>query len=491
MRRNFRKHDNPVKSTSFIATLLLTTILYLAGCTSTSKLQTAAPEASVSAVPVYQPRLSSIIIPVSVQVATLEEMLNREFVGILYKDTNLDDDNLAVTVSKNGRMSIRADKDKLYFSVPLNIYAKGRWQWDPCKLCPAINKTEDTRFDMVINTESKIGLTEDYKLKTTTTGDFEWGDTKPYIELGPLKIGLARFVEPTLRKQMATITRQLDAELQKQVNVKQYVQQAWTMLQEPVKVDDGMNAWLQVLPQDVRVTPLQARNGTLALRIGITSYINVTTEGKPQVQSIKKLPNLVLDNKLADNIQVGLTADIPYTQVSKMLQQQVANQTYKFDDGKSQLTVKDAAVSPAGHQLVLMLDVDGKTKAGLFTKKIVGKIYLRGTPYYDAATASIKMRDVDYDLETKDRLLSTANWLAKNKFKDMIQQQVNIPVKDQLTNVHRSLQQALDKQGRVHESVLLKGRIQTIEPDNIYLTPTAIRTVINAKGNLTATIDNL
>ncbi|MBR0569842.1 DUF4403 family protein [Microvirga sp. STS03] len=480
-----------MRSTTFIATLLLTVILYLTGCTSTSKLQTEAPVATASAVPVYQPKLSSITIPVSVQVATLEEMLNRQFAGVLYNDTNLDDDDVAVTVSKNGRMSIRADKDKIYFSVPLNIYAKGRWKWDPCKLCPAIDKTEDTRFDMVINTESKIGLTEDYKLKTTTTGDFEWGNTKPVLELGPLKIGLARFVEPALRKQMATLTKQLDAELQKHIEVKKYVQQAWNMLQEPVKVNDDMNAWLQVLPQDVRVTPLQARNGTLAMRIGITSYINVTTDGKPKAQSLKKLPNLVLDTKLTDNIQVGLTADIPYTQASKMLQQQIANQTYKFDDGKSQLTVKDATISPGGDQLVLMLDVDGKTKAGLFTKKIVGKVYLRGTPYYDAATSSIKVRDVDYTLETKDKLLNTASWLAKNKFKDMIQQQVNIPVKDQLTDAHKSLQQALDKQGRVHESVMLKGKIQTIEPDNIYLTPTAIRAVITAKGNLTATIDKL
>lgn len=491
MRGNFRKPDNPVRSTSFTFTLLLTAILYLAGCTSTSKLQTAAPEATASAAPVYQPKLSSITIPVSVQVATLEEMLNREFTGVLFRDTNLDDDNVAVTVSKNGRMSIRAEKDKLYFSVPLHIYAKGRWKWDPCQLCPAIDKTEDTRFDMVINTESKIGLTEDYKLRTTTTGDFEWGNTKPVLQLGPLKIGLARFVEPELRKQMATLTKQLDQELQKQVDVKKYVQQAWTMLQEPVKVNDEMNAWLQVLPQDVRVTPLQLRNGTLAMRIGITSYINVTTDGKPAVKTTKALPKLVLDNKLSDNIQVGLTADIPYTHATKMLQQQVANQTYKFDDGKSHVTVKDAAISPAGDKLTLMLDVDGKTKAGLFTKKIVGKVYLRGTPYYDAATASIKVRDVDYTLETRDKLLNTASWLAKNKFKDMIQQQVNIPVKEQLTDAHKSLQQALDTQGRVNESVMLKGKIQAIEPDNIYLTPTAIRTVINAKGNLTATIDKL
>ncbi|MFD1186313.1 DUF4403 family protein [Pontibacter rugosus] len=419
----------------------------------------------------------------------MEERLNQELAGVLYKDTNLDDDNVAVTVTKKGRMTIRAEKDKIYFSVPLHIYAKGRWKWDPCKFCPAVDKSEDTSFDMVIKTESKVGLTDDYRINTVTSGDFEWGSTKPVLALGPLKIGLARFVEPALRNQMSNLSQQLDKELQNHLNLKKYVSEAWVMLQEPVKLDDDMNAWLTVVPKEVRMAPLQAKNGTLNTRLGITSYITVTTNGKPQVQLNKTLPKLIVDSRMNDEIQVGLTANIPYAHASKLLQEQVAKQTYKFDGGKSQITVNDAAITPSGEQLILMLDVNGKTKAGLFTKKIVGKLYLRGTPYYDAETASIKVRDIDYDLETKDRLLSTASWLAKNKFKDMIQQQVNIPVKGELENAKKMLQASLDKQSRVHESVLLRGSIKEITPDNIYLTPEGIKTVVNAKGTLTATID--
>ncbi len=463
----------------------------LQSCSSTSKLNTTAPAATTAAAPVYTPQLSSIVVPVSISIAAMENRLNQEVSGVLYKDDNLNDDNVAVTVSKKGRMSIKAEGDKVYFSVPLHIYAKGRWKWDPCKFCPAIDKTEDTSFDMIIKTESKIGLTEDYRINTVTSGDFEWGNTKPTLELGPLKIGLARFVEPALRQQMGTLSKQLDKELQQHLDMKKYVTDAWLLLQEPVKLDEGMNAWLSVVPQEVRMAPLQAKNGNLNTRLAITSYITVSTDGKPQLKPNRNLPKLIVDKRLADDIQVGLTTIIPYAYTSKLLQEQVANQTYKFDGGKSQLTVKHAAITPGGEQLVLMLDVDGKTKAGLFTKKIVGKVYLRGTPYYDATTASIKVRNVDYDLETKDRLLSTANWLAKNKFVDMIQQQVNFPVQQQLNDTKKLLQTSLDKQGRVHESLLLRGTIHDITPQDIFLTPEGIKAVVNAKGTLTATVDKL
>ncbi|AKD05533.1 DUF4403 domain-containing protein [Pontibacter korlensis] len=471
--------------------MLVTAGFSMPSCSSTNNLNTAAPATSAAGVPEYKPQLSSVTVPISISIAAMEDKLNHEIAGLLYKDTNLDDDNVAVTVSKNGKLSIRAEKDKVYFSVPLRIYAKGRWKWDPCKFCPVIDKTEDTAFDIIIKTESRIVLTEDYKINTITTGDFEWGKTKPVLELGPMKIGLARFVEPALRSQMANLSKQLDKELQSRLDVKKYVAEAWQLLQEPVKLDDDMNAWLTVAPKEIRMAPLQAQNGNLNTRLGITSYITVTTNGKPKVQLNKNLPKLIVDSRMSDDIQIGLTANVPYAHASKMLQEQVAKQTYTFDGGKSQVTVNDAVISPAGDQLVLMLDVNGKTKAGIFTKKIVGKVYLRGTPFYDVATASIKVRDVAYDLDTKDKILSTASWLAKNKFEEMIQQQVNIPVKGELENAKKMLQANLDKQARVHESVMLRGSIKDITPDNIYLTPEGIKAVVNAKGTLTATIDKL
>ncbi|QCR25172.1 hypothetical protein C1N53_19175 [Pontibacter sp. SGAir0037] len=465
--------------------------LLLQGCTSTSKLNADSPSTAVATAPVYQPQLSSISVPVSVSIATIEQKLNQELNGILYKDDKLDDDNVAVIVSKKSRMSIRAEQDKIYFSIPLHIYAKGRWKWDPCKFCPAIDKTEDTSFDMVIKTESRIGLTEDYKINTITSGNFEWGETKPTLQLGPLKIGLARFVEPALRSQMSALSKQLDKELQNYLDMRKYVADAWQLIQQPVKIDDNLNAWLSIVPKEVRIAPLVAKNGVLSTRLGISSYITVSTDGKPQVQLNKNLPKLIVDSRMGEDIQIGLTATIPYAHASKMLHEQVANQTYKFDGDKSQVTVKDAAITPSGEQLVLMLDVDGKTKAGIFTKKIVGKVYLRGTPYYDAPSASIKVRDVDYDLDTKDKLLSTASWLAKNKFKDMIQSQVNIPVQSQITAAKSMLQTTLNQSGRVHESVLLRGTIKEITPDNIYLTPEGIKAIVTAKGNMTATVDKL
>ncbi|PSR55060.1 hypothetical protein AHMF7605_16895 [Adhaeribacter arboris] len=471
--------------------VLLTSTLLITSCQKTTTLQATAPTQSVAAAPAFERKLSTITVPISFQAATLETKLNQELNGILYKDDNLEGDNLAVTVSKIGKLGIRAEQNKIYFTVPLHIFAKGRWKWEPCKICPVIDKSESTEFDVVVKTESLLSFTEDYKVKTVTTGDFDWGATKPTLTVGPLKIGLARFVEPAMQNQMARLSNMLDQEIQKRLNIRQYVQEAWLKLQQPIQLDKTYNAWLTVTPQDIRISPLQATNGELNLRIGFNSFIETVTNGKPQVKVNPNLPKLITDNRLIDNVQIGLIGEVPYLHATKLLQEQVAGKTYNFENGKQQITINNAEISGSGDKLVVMLDVNGKAKTGLFTKKIVGKVFLKAIPYYDAATTSIRIREVDYDLKTKDQLLKTASWLAKGKFIRNIQEQITFPVKTQLEQARTLLQHSLDQSAHVNDAILLKGNIRSFTPDNIYLTPTSIKAVVNAQGNLTVQIVKL
>jgi hypothetical protein len=369
------------------------------------------------------------------------------------------------------------------------VYAKGRWLWEACKICPTLQKTEDTEFDMVIKSESLLAFTEDYTVKSQTTGDFEWGQTKPMLTLGPLKISLARFVEPAMHKQMGALTAQLDREIQNRLNLKDYVRQAWLLVQQPIPLNQQLNAWLSIKPQDIRISPLVARNGELTLQIGFSSYLQAVTDGKPLATPNPNLPRLITNSQISNEVQIGLVSEISYAHATKLLHQQVVGQKYEFEGGKSQVTVHDLAVSGSGDKVVLMLEVTGKTKAGLFTKNIAGKIFLKAVPYYDAATASIRVRDLDYDLATKDKIVQTASWLTKDKFVDNIQAQVSFPVKSQLEDTRKLLQRTLDQSGRVNDMVLLKGQITEIVPEAIYVTPTSLKALVNAKGNLSARIE--
>ncbi|WP_190277441.1 DUF4403 family protein [Adhaeribacter rhizoryzae] len=472
----------------FIKTVLATLLVFAQGCTKFSQLNPQAPTAIVTAPAVFAPKLSTITVPVSFKVSALEEKLNQQITGILYQDDNLEDDNLKVTVVKAGNLAMQANGDKIYLTMPLRVSATGRWRWEACKMCPRLEKTESTTFDVIVKNESQLTLTENYQVKSTSTSDFEWGSTKPVLTLGPLKIGLASFIEPSLRAQMQTLAAQLDREVQNRIKIKEYVQQAWNQVQQPIPLNKELDAWLIITPQAIKVSPLTASNGDFLLQIGLSSYLQTVTNGKPQVKPNLILPPLVTDNQLKNNIQIGVMGEISYSHATTILKQQLTNKQFSFADGKDQVTVHDVALSGNGDKLVVMLDVTGHTKAGLFTKNIAGKIFLQAVPYLDAETSSVRVRDVDFTLDTKDQLLKAASWLAKNRFAQTIEEQVSLPFKTQLEEGHKLLQQNLDNASRLNESIKLTGQITEIVPDAIYLTPTSIKAVVNAKGNLSAQI---
>ncbi|CAN5918427.1 hypothetical protein BH24BAC1_BH24BAC1_07240 [soil metagenome] len=465
-------------------------VLPLQSCNRTVTLEPEPPQQPVTATH-FTPKLSDINVPISFRISHLEDKINQDLNGVLYRDDNLKDDNLALLVTKNGPIGIEAKNNRVYFSIPLHIQAKVRWRWQACNICPALQRTESMTFDLVTRSESQLSLTEDYQLQTVSTGDFTWGEKKPFLQIGPMKIGLARYIEPAIRQQLGNIYQKFDQELQSRLQFKQHLQQAWVKLQQPILLDKSLNAWLTVRPQEIRISPLRIHNGQVDMRIGFSSYIQTVTNGKPRPEINPVLPPLIFDNRLSDNVHIGLTGEISYLHASQLLKEQVTGKLFTFDGGKDQIRINDAVVSGSGEQLVLMLDINGKTKAGLFNKKLEGKIFLKATPYYDSHTSSIRVRDLDYSIATNDMLVQTANWLAKEHFRENLERHINLPVRSQIEEVRNKLQAMLVQTNRGYEAVHLTGALTHMEPEDIYLTPTSIKAVVHARGKLSMQIDKL
>ncbi|MGZ5243464.1 MAG: DUF4403 family protein [Bacteroidia bacterium] len=468
-----------------IALFVLASI-FIAGCKQTN-ITSEAPD-KLPATKAFERKLSTINIPVSFPIKQLEAKLNQELSGILYKDDDLKGDNAKITISKNGNIAVNAENNKISFNIPLHIWALGSWEWQACEICPKLAKSESTNFDMNLSFQTQLALTENWQLKTTTTGNYQWGNRKPYLEIGPLKIPLASIVDLALKPQVDKLTARLDKEIQNKINIKQYVQKAWIDMQQPVLLDKNMNAWLAISPQSVSVTPMQTKNNEVSMKIGVKSYIEMFTGIKPQIPVNPALPKLVTDSKLQDDFQVGLIGEISYDQATAMIKKEVQGKIYNFDNNKYALQILDLALSGSGDKILMQADVDGKNAKG---KKVAGRIFLEGTPYYDAATQSVKVRDFDYNLKTKNVLIKSASWLVNKGFLSQLEEKLTFPMKDHISNAQKMVQDGLTKNGRISPNVLLKGNITNLTPEGIYLTPTGIKAVVNAQGKVNVIVDKL
>lgn len=469
---------------SFLALALLT----FSSCSST-KIVSESPD-KVTLTPKYERKLSNINIPLVFPVKQLEELANRQLGIVLYKDDNPDDDHVAITVSRTGPVVINAENDQLTYTVPIHVYVLGKYELDVCSVCPKIGKSQSTQFDIKVKCQTKLGITENWQITSKTNSDFEWSK-KPYIELGIIQIPISKIVEPILTKQIDQVALMLDKEIQQKVEVKSKVQKAWIDLQQPIQLDKEHDAWLSITPQEIRTSTLHCKNDEISLKVGIRSYVESFTGGKPVTVINNNLPPLKIDDKLPDNFSIVLSGDIPYNFASEFIKDQFVGKFYEFENGKYHINVKEAELFGSPDKLTIRLAIDGKAGKGLFSKSINGNIFLQGTPYYDAASTSIKVKDFDFHFKTRDVLLKSASWLTRIGFKQTLQDKLSIPVKEQLEQARKMVQEGLNKNGRINNSILLKGTINSLNPEGIYLSPTSIKAVVTGVGNVSVLIDKL
>jgi hypothetical protein len=119
-----------------------------------------------------------------------------------------------------------------------------------------------------------------------------------------------------------------------------------------------------------------------------------------------------------------------------------------------------------------------------------GVVYLIGTPFYDVATRSIRMKDLDFEVDSKKKLLKAANWLGHGKIIKIMNQYMVFPIGDQLDASKKDAQTYFTNYQPV-KGVTINGKLEKLETSDVYLIQDAIIALISVGGNLNVRLDGM
>jgi hypothetical protein len=211
--------------------------------------------------------------------------------------------------------------------------------------------------------------------------------------------------------------------------------------------------------------------------MGVKSLIESYMGEEPKVIPNKGLPDFKMVKTLDNNFAINLMADISYKSADTLAKQFLKGKTFTQD--KKTITVTDIKVYGNNNKMII-----GATLAG----SLNGIIYFTGKPVYDSTTATVKIAELDFELETKNTLLKTANWLLHNKFIRMIEPSLVFPLGEKLTQSKDLIQKQLTN-NYITKNILLNGQLKDLYIENIFLTPESIKVAVNFKGNLSLTFE--
>ena len=427
--------------------------------------------------------LSTVHIPVSLAMGDVERQINAQVSGLIYEDNSLDDrnagpnnkDQFMAKVWKRGTIIVDAQDSLFHFTVPLRIWVKAGVS------VLGFTQYKETEFEIDLRFKTKFDLDRDWSVNTQTQADGYGWVRRPTISVVGFNVPVTGFVSRMIDKNLGNITKTLDQQIRRKVDLRTPVLTVWNTLREPYLLSEKYRTYLQVVPKRVLITPLRFEGRTVRAIIGIEGFTLTTTGAKPDVRPAVSLPDLTVVNQVKDDFQIGLLSEVSYSEAAKLAADEFVGKTFTFSNDRYTITLTSMDLYGQNDNLII--------KAGL-KGTISGDIYLRGRPYYDAQSQTISLKDITYDLDTKNVLQRSASWLLQGTFARTLEKQLTIPVGSYIADMQKLVQDRL-KNNQLAKGVTINGRIDEIRPDQVYLTPTALLAVVNARGRIDVKVEGL
>ncbi len=422
--------------------------------------------------------ISTLNLGINVALVDVEKQINAQLKDLIYEDNSMTDngnDQFMCKIWKREDIILGHEANALTYKVPLKVWLNVGYK----ALGMTIEK--ETEFDFNVNFKSIFTIAPNWEVSSQSTlVNYEFVST-PKIKLGPVDIPITSLVKKGLDSQAPKILKALDDNLKQKLEIKKYVLQAWNMASQPYLLSDQYRTWLKVSPQELQMTPLLINNGSINTSVGIKAITETITGNKPTYNSISDIPNLKAIDKITNEFKVGILSEVSHAEAVKIAKDTIVGQTFEFQGGKYKIKIDDIDIYGNENQLIIKTDLSGSIDA---------TIYFKGVPYFDETSRSIKLKNFDYDLKTKNILAKAASWLLAGKLASTMQKSMEIPVDDQINTIKAELGSYLAGK-QLAKGISLHGKIDDIIPEQIYLTPTSIYARVMASGKINVAVKGL
>ena len=417
---------------------------------------------------------STIAVPIDIDYVDIERMLNQSVTGLIYEDNSYadnDQDEFKIKVWKKGNITIKPNTtNQLKISVPLKVWAE--------KGIGALGYVsyQATEFELILNFKTVFSIRPDWVIKTVTTPDGYTWVTKPVLKYKYVDVPITPIVANVLDKQHPMFAKKIDEQVVTALDMKPYALQVWNLLNTPFQLSEEYESWLTIRPSGVQMTPLKAQKNNIVSTIGL-NVISETSVGKKPVTSLNtassQVPNLTLVKDVPSTFSVETVADISYSYASELANKSFQFQKIDFLNGKKSVVVDEIIVMHEADMMILSTKLSGDVK---------GTVIIEGHPYYDSLAQRLALKDVVFQLKTKNLFQKSASWLFNGKIETMIEKDYGIPVGDMIKLANTSLLSTLNQ--TPYPGVIMKGTVASFKPTDVVLNEEGITILILPKGQM-------
>jgi hypothetical protein len=301
---------------------------------------------------------------------------------------------------------------------------------------------EETLRRAKVKLKSDVELTSNYRIKSSTS-------FTEFTPIDPCRVTFAQInindvLMGQIRPELGNLAKMIDTEIGKQ-DLKPYVLPVWKALQEDIQIPS--TGYLRFQPQSLSVSEININGSVLNFNVGLTAI--PTIQSTPWNKPSSGLPTLS-PYKKGSGFEVYTDLKMNYDSLSKQLFDIMKTESYAL--GKEKINITSLRLFPAGEKLGVAVGFAG-TKKGMF--------YLLGNPAFDNSKASLALKNVEYDIATKNVLIKTAKWMMDETIRKKLEEQMVFDLSDLMNLTKKSIAESLNQ--TMDGGVKIKGTLKSLE----------------------------
>ncbi|MGB7855791.1 MAG: DUF4403 family protein, partial [Pseudolabrys sp.] len=312
-----------------------------------------------------------------------------------------------------------------------------------------------------------------------------------------MKLSLADAVKPLLDR---TVNEQVTA-LQSRVRNDPFLETAarreWTKMCRSIPLGAAAagvpNLWLELRPTRAFAAQPRINESALTLTIGVQAETRIVpNETRPECPFPAQLE--LLPQIDGGRVNVAVPIDIPFTEVTRLLEAQLQGKTFPEDKSSAfTATVRGVPLAASGDRLLISLRIRANENRSWFGFGTEATIHVWGRPMLDRARQQLRLADVALDVESHAAfgLLDVAARAAVPYLEKALAENAVIDLVPLAANARKSIEAAISDFRKSADGVRVEAAVTGLRLVGIAFDAKMLRVIAEADGTVAVAVTKL
>lgn len=351
----------------------------------------------------------------------------------------------------------------------------------------ALNANAEIRGSVTITSRPKLAAS--WHLEPNLGAQVSLGDTS--LSVAGARVNVPAQVKPLIDK---TVGEQLNAvsdRIRADQTLVRNAREQWAKacrsipLQNAGATSSLPALWLELKPTRAIAAQPNVDAQAVTLMLGIQADTRITpTQTKPDCPFPEKISIIP---PTTGGVSIGVPIDVPFTDLNKILETQLAGRTFPEDgSGSVDVTVKSASVTASGNRLLISLVVKAREKKSLFGFGGEATVHIWGRPMLDQAQQTLRLADIELAVESEAAfgLLGAAARAAIPHLQKALADKAAIDLKPFATNAQKKIDAAIADFQKNEDGIRVEAKIDSLQLADIAFDSKTLRVIAQAEGSI-------